>query len=116
MQRWGMPFTVYILECCDNSLYTGHTDNLPARLAQHEKSVSGYVAKRRPFRLLGGVEFPTRIEALEAELRIKKWSRKKKLAFLSGDQASFLHYSKPKKDQRRLRRLGRVPLEKCEEG
>ena len=32
-----MSFWVYILECVDGSYYTGHTDNLEKRLAEHEK-------------------------------------------------------------------------------
>ncbi len=35
--------------------------------------------------LVWNENFPTRIEALEAEFRIKKWSRKKKEALISGD-------------------------------
>ena len=31
-----MGFYVYILECADGSYYTGHTDNLEARLAAHQ--------------------------------------------------------------------------------
>ncbi len=30
-----MPFWVYILKCSDGSYYTGHTDNLEVRIAQH---------------------------------------------------------------------------------
>ncbi|MEA2638633.1 MAG: hypothetical protein QOF51_27 [Chloroflexota bacterium] len=31
-----MAFYVYILECSDGKFYTGHTDNLEARLAAHQ--------------------------------------------------------------------------------
>jgi predicted GIY-YIG superfamily endonuclease len=30
-----MSFWVYILKCADGSYYTGHTDNLEARLDMH---------------------------------------------------------------------------------
>jgi len=31
-----MSFYVYMLECADGSIYTGHTDELGARLAAHQ--------------------------------------------------------------------------------
>jgi len=30
-----MAFWIYILRCADDSYYTGHTDDLERRLAQH---------------------------------------------------------------------------------
>jgi predicted GIY-YIG superfamily endonuclease len=62
-----MPFNVYIIECSDKSLYTGHTDNLEARLgAHHRGTFRGYTSSRRPLRLLFTEEFATREEALAA--------------------------------------------------
>jgi len=37
-----MAFWTYLLRCKDNSYYTGHTDNIEARLAQHQ---SGKIAR-----------------------------------------------------------------------
>ena len=84
-----MPFWIYILRCADGSYYTGHTDNLETRLAQHEAGeVSGYTRRRRPVTLMYCAEFPTRIEALEMERRIKGWSRAKKEALSRSDWAA----------------------------
>ena len=81
-----MAFFVYILECSDKSLYTGHTDNLEARLgAHHRGTFRGYTSRRRPLRLLFVEEFATREEALAAERQIKGWRRAKKLALARGD-------------------------------
>ena len=81
-----MPFWVYILRCSDGSYYTGHTDQLEMRLAQHEAGeVPGYTQRRRPVALMYCEEFPTRAEALEMERRIKGWSRAKKEALARGD-------------------------------
>jgi predicted GIY-YIG superfamily endonuclease len=80
------PFHVYILRCADGSYYTGHTDNLEMRFAQHkEGKIDSYTAKRLPVSLEFAQEFVTRIEALEMEMRIKGWSRKKKEALMRGD-------------------------------
>jgi tRNA/rRNA methyltransferase len=81
-----MRFYVYILRCVDRSYYIGHTDDLERRIAQHEAGeVPGYTQNRRPVRLVFSDEFPTRIEALEAERKLKGWSRAKKEALIMGN-------------------------------
>ena len=84
-----MPFWVYMLQCADGSYYVGHTDDLERRLAQHETGESGgYTATRRPVRGVFTQEFPSRLEALAAELQVKGWSRKKKEALTRSDWAA----------------------------
>ena len=81
-----MSFYVYMLRCADGSIYTGHADNLEARLAAHRMRVfSGYTASRLPVRLIFQEQFATRDEAFARERQIKGWSRRKKLALASGD-------------------------------
>ena len=80
------PFWVYILRCADGSYYTGHTDDLDARVAKHQSGeVKGYTETRLPVELVFAQECARREEALAAELRIKGWSRKKKEAMIEGD-------------------------------
>ncbi|HCS26988.1 MAG TPA: GIY-YIG nuclease family protein [Spongiibacteraceae bacterium] len=81
------PFWVYILRCSDNSYYTGHTDNLDHRIAQHNAGyIAGcYTASRLPVTLAFSQPCATRAEALSAERQIKGWSRKKKEAMMRGD-------------------------------
>ena len=91
------PFYLYMLRCADASLYVGHTDDLDARLEAHASgALGGYTSTRRPLQLVYAREFPTRLEALELELRIKGWTRAKKEALIVGDWA-------------RLKRLSRGP-------
>lgn len=81
-----MSFHTYILKCNDGSYYTGHTDNLDHRIAQHQTgAIPGYTAERLPVELAWSEEFPTREEALFSERRIKGWSRAKKEALIRGD-------------------------------
>jgi len=81
-----MSFWVYILHCSDGTYYTGHTDDLENRVAQHMSGdIAGYASTRRPLRLVFAQEFPSRVEALAAERQIKGWSRKKKEAMMRGD-------------------------------
>lgn len=77
-----------MLECADKSYYVGHTDNLELRVAQHQSGViPGYTHERRPVRLVFSDGFSTRLEALEAERRLKGWGRAKKEALIAGDWA-----------------------------
>jgi predicted GIY-YIG superfamily endonuclease len=82
-----VTFWVYILKCSDGSYYTGHTDNLDRRIAQHLNGEIStcYTFNRRPLELVFSHEFPTREEALDSEQQIKGWSRKKKEAMIRGD-------------------------------
>ena len=81
-----MIFYTYILECSDGSYYTGHTEDLAMRLAEHERGIKcAYTSSRRPLRLVWCQQFGGRGEALSAEFRIKRWSRKKKCALIEGD-------------------------------
>ena len=83
-----MSFWVYILRCTDNSYYTGHTDNLEKRIAEHQAGeVEGYTSARPPVTLVFSQEFSSREEALVCERRIKGWSRKKKEALVRSDWA-----------------------------
>ena len=83
-----MNVRVYILQCIDGSYYTGHTEGLEARLAAHQSgAVPGYKRSRRPVTLVFSDSFATRIEALERERQIKRWSRIKKQALIDEDWA-----------------------------
>ncbi len=79
-------FWVYVLRCADGSYYTGHTDNLDARVGLHQAGeCDGYTSSRLPVELVWSQECSTRDEALSAEMQIKGWSRKKKEAMMRGD-------------------------------
>jgi predicted GIY-YIG superfamily endonuclease len=81
-----VSFWVYILKCSDDSYYTGHTEDLEVRFAQHQRgSLPCHTRSRRPATLMWSEAFDTRYEALEAERRIKGWSRAKKEALIAGD-------------------------------
>jgi predicted GIY-YIG superfamily endonuclease len=67
-----MAFYCYILRCSDGSFYTGHTENLEHRIAQHQTGeLPCYTQTRRPVELAWSQDFPTRREALTAERQIK---------------------------------------------
>ena len=93
-----MSFWVYMLRCSDESYYTGHTDNLESRIAQHfSGAIPGcYTFSRRPLDIVFSQEFVTREKALASELQIKGWSRKKKEAMICGDWAEVSRLARQK--------------------
>ncbi len=63
---------VYLLRCCDNSLYCGITNDLKRRLRAHNSgSGAKYTRSRRPFRLVYYELKLTKSEALKREIQIK---------------------------------------------
>jgi predicted GIY-YIG superfamily endonuclease len=90
-----MSFWVYILECADGSYYTGHTENLEKRIAEHQqKFFHCYTESRLPVKLVFCSEFTTRVEALASERQIKGWSRNKKKALIDSDWEALVRYAK----------------------
>lgn len=79
-------FWVYILRCADASYYTGHSDNLELRFAEHQAGKRpGYTATRLPVELVFQQALGTREEAQAAEYQVKHWSRRKKEALMAGN-------------------------------
>ena len=79
-------FWTYILRCKDGSYYSGHTDALEYRIAQHQQGdISNcHTHARRPVEVVYVQEFGTREEAFLAERQIKGWRRDKKEALIAG--------------------------------
>ena len=90
-------FFVYILQCSDRSYYVGHTDDIEKRISEHRlKTHNCYTSTRLPVELVFCQQFFSRVEALEAERKIKPWSRKKKEALISGDWDKVSFFAKKK--------------------
>ena len=91
-----MAFWCYMLKCADGKYYTGHTDDLDRRINEH---IAGghcdFTSRRLPVTLIWSERFSTRVEALESERHVKKWSRAKKEALAQGDWGRVAHFAKP---------------------
>lgn len=74
-------YFVYILECSDNTLYIGSTNNVVKRVLAHNtlKTAAKYTRSRRPVFLKHTESFETKSEALKREQTLKKLSRTEKL-------------------------------------
>lgn len=83
-QGMRSEYLLYILSCGDGTLYTGITNNLPRRLAQHEAGKGAkYTRGRGPLTLVYTAPFPTKGAALREERRVKRLSRAAKLALIA---------------------------------
>jgi predicted GIY-YIG superfamily endonuclease/proteasome lid subunit RPN8/RPN11 len=92
-----MVFWAYLLHCRGGVFYTGQTDDLERRMAEHESGLlPGYTQDLHPLKLVWTQEFVTRDEAIRAERQIKGWSRKKKLALIRGDWNEISRLAKSK--------------------
>ena len=75
---------VYILECADQSLYTGITNDLDRRTNEHGNGTGAkYTRGRAPFKLLYTETHSSRSQALKREVEIKSFDRATKLQLAS---------------------------------
>ena len=81
---------LYIVKCSDGSFYVGTTRAaIELRIAQHNAGTfPGYTESRRPVELVYSEWFDFVSDAIEAERKLKGWSRAKKEAFIRGDFSS----------------------------
>src|SRR5690349_21078226 len=78
-------YIVYILSSRSGVLYVGVTNDIEGRVREHkQKLVPGFTTKYNVNRLVWFESFPTAIQAIENEKRIKGWSRAKKIAMIEG--------------------------------
>ncbi len=84
-QNW----TVYILKCKDDSLYTGISNDFEKRLSEHKNGTGAkYTRGRGPFQVVYKEQLPDRSQASKREFAIKKLSRvdKEELILLRKNQ------------------------------
>lgn len=82
----GENYSLYILHCADDSLYTGIARDVQSRIGEHESGGRGakYLRGRSPFKLVFEQLVGTRSDAQSLEHQIKKLSKAKKLALIAG--------------------------------
>jgi len=81
-----LVWTVYVLRCADNSLYTGITTDISRRVNEHNNDNNKgarYTRARRPVSLAYQELCENRAAASKREYQLKKMSRAKKLSLLN---------------------------------
>jgi putative endonuclease len=73
-------WSVYIVRCADNTLYTGVTTDIQRRVSEHNREDAGakYTRAKRPVTIVYHEPFPNRSQALKREAEIKKLSKQQK--------------------------------------
>ncbi|MFQ5578262.1 MAG: GIY-YIG nuclease family protein, partial [Anaerolineae bacterium] len=67
---------VYMVQCRDNTLYTGWTTDLSRRLAAHNAGRGArYTQSRRPVKLVYSKTLPDRRSAMQHERALKQLTR-----------------------------------------
>jgi putative endonuclease len=95
-------YYTYIVKCSDDSYYTGVTNNLENRIAEHNegKDVRSYTFKRRPVELVWSDMTFDINQAIELEKQIKGWSRAKKEALIKEDWKRIVELSNKKSEKK----------------
>ncbi len=78
-------WSLYILRCADDSLYTGIATDVARRFSEHQAEgpkAAKYTRGKGPLKLVYQKVVGTRSQASKEELRIKGLSRKEKLALV----------------------------------
>jgi putative endonuclease len=80
-----MGYFIYIVQCSDNTLYTGITTDLQRRVEEHNSSDKGakYTRVRRPVVLVYSEALENRSAATKREYAIKKLTRMQKMELIN---------------------------------
>ena len=80
-------WSVYIIRCGDNSLYTGISNDVTKRFAVHQSGsnkAAKYTRNRHPLQLVFSAEIGDKSAASRAEYRIKKLPKRSKELLVTG--------------------------------
>ena len=85
-----MNWKVYILNCADNTLYTGITTDINRRVNEHNNNNKGarYTRARRPVTLVYEERYESRADASRREYHIKQLNRIEKLKLIQSGSPS----------------------------
>ena len=81
-----MPWTLYILRCKDDTLYTGITNDLERRINEHKTGKGAkYTKGRSPLKLIYQEVLENKSSALKREIQIKRLKRKEKYTLIGSN-------------------------------
>jgi putative endonuclease len=79
-----LPWSLYVLECGDGSLYTGISNNVQKRLTCHQSGRGAkYTQTHQPVRLMYVEEVGEQGRAMAREREVKRFPKKKKLILIA---------------------------------
>ncbi|MCI0532180.1 MAG: GIY-YIG nuclease family protein [candidate division Zixibacteria bacterium] len=78
-------WSVYLVRCCDESIYTGISIDVKNRVEKHNQGNGAkYTAQRRPVELIYQEQCLNFTSASRREIEIKRWSRERKEGLAAG--------------------------------
>jgi len=91
-----LDYCVYMLRCSDDSYYIGITNDVERRVGEHRegRDPKCYTFRRRPVECVYSAQFQDVRDAISWEKKIKRWSRNKKEALITGNQKFLEHFSR----------------------
>jgi len=90
-----MKGCMYILLCSNGNYYTGSTNNLERRLAEHQNGEgSNFTKKHLPIELVYVEQFERIDHAFYREKQVQGWRRKKKEALINSKHNELPELSK----------------------
>ena len=85
---------IYILETQDGRFYTGATNDIARRIAQHKEGTGAKFTRNFGFKkLLYTEEFSGKSQALKREKQIQSWTRKEKTTLIYRTKTKGAHQS-----------------------
>ena len=91
MRKANWKWYVYIVECLDDTFYTGMTWNYDIRGNQHAVGQGSKYTKEHGFRKVAYIEeFENLEEARLREKQVKKWSQAKKRKLINGEWGKWI--------------------------
>ena len=80
-------YYAYLLQCADNTIYAGYTNDLSQRIEAHNNGIGAiYTRSRLPVKLMYYEGFTSKSEALKREAALKRLSRKQKIKLIEDFQ------------------------------
>ena len=80
-------YYAYLLQCADNTIYAGYTNDLSQRIEAHNNGIGAkYTRSRLPVKLMYYEGFTFKSEALKREATLKRLSRKQKIKLIEDFQ------------------------------
>ena len=80
-------YYAYLLQCADNTIYAGYTNDLSQRIEAHNNGIGAKDTRSRlPVKLMYYEGFTSKSEALKREAALKRLSRKQKIKLIEDFQ------------------------------
>ena len=79
---------VYVLQCADDTLYTGYTTDVTRRVAEHDAGEGAkYTRGRTPVELVHVEQFDSKSAAMSREYEIKQLSASRKETLVENNES-----------------------------